>query len=159
MNAIIALGKALKSLEDQKITFSLAGFKGGIADNVIPYSSQAIVCTTQSNLDTVKEILSHEFDALLNKHKESDPNGVYKLEMIDIPEYVMSDEMKRSTIDLLCTIPDGVRTHSSELEHFPQVSSNLDVFETDSEHMYALIFVRSSDVAGMEKISNDFEKI
>ena len=158
LNAIIAMGKALKSLEDQGIEFSLAALKGGVADNVIPYSAQAVVCIANNDSDKVKAIVSGTLDDLFGKHKESDPNGIYTLETTEMPEYVMSDEMKHSAIQLICEMPDGIRTYSAELEGFPQTSSNLGVFDADSKHLYALVLARSSDVNDMEGISRDFEK-
>ena len=159
LNAIVAMGETLKALEEQNIDFSLSSLTGGTADNVIPYSSQAVICTAKNDSDKSMDVMSDTLDDLLNKHRESDPDGVYSLKMAEIPEYVMSDEMKDSAIDLICEIPDGIRTYSAEIEGFPQTSSNLGVFEANSDHVYALTFARSSNVDDMESICRDFEKV
>lgn len=159
LNAIIGLGKALNQLEEKGIPFGIASMKGGFADNAIPTSARATICVAENEKELAIDLLTGSLTEQLEAHRESDPNGMFTIEPVDLPTEVMIPEQQRGLLGLVCNIKDGCLTMSSDVEGLIQTSSNLGILDASVNGIEAVSFFRSSDNTEMNELLDDCRNV
>lgn len=140
-NANKAMGELL-NLINKELNFNINYFCGGTKDNAIPRSCEVII-TTKSNILNLKEIVkSFENDI---KETFEEPNVKICVQNETSNNYfAVDDKSTKNIIDLLNTLPNGVKAWSKEIEGLVQTSLNLGIAILDEDELSLTFSVRSS---------------
>ncbi len=144
LNAILGLGKFLKSLEEEGIAFELADFDGGNAHNAIPSKAQCSIVIPSKDLESVKKLAETYLEQHSDTYKGIEEDIVFSVtEEADIPK-VVSQEEKENAIVFMTQIKDGVNTWSADMEGLVESSSKFGLFSIGKEGVSGTIAIRSS---------------
>ncbi len=155
-NANKEMGKLL-NLIISKHNFNINEFCGGTKDNAIPRSCEVTI-TTNSNIDKLNEIITSYKNLIKTSYDE--PNVNISIEYKDKNKcYALDDKSTKNIIDLLNTLPNGVKAWSKEIEGLVQTSLNLGIAILDEDELSLTFSVRSSINDEKEKLLLNLEEI
>lgn len=157
-NAIRLMGRTLnalhKGLGDK---MHIADISGGEKMNAIPKHSQAVIVTSASEIENIKDIVSGCHDKFSNEFKTSDPGISISVESMKMPEKALDNATTNSIIDLALLIPTGVQTMSADIDGLVESSSNIGVLELKDSEVLFESAVRSSVRSLKDEISDRIE--
>ena len=139
-NALKVLGRLLYELQEEADA-RIAVIGGGMADNVIPTSAEAVIVSpsadkVQSVCDKYRDIFAHEF--------KMDPDFALSLEATECDELPMDDETCRKLIAYLIGAPNGIEKMTVGIEGLPQTSLNLGILEIRGDSAEYMFCIRSA---------------
>lgn len=136
-NALKVLGQVLDALRESGAR--LCSLSGGEKENAIPYHATALFAMDSSPEATIASAGT----LLRNSYATADPNLSLTIEpakadaMLSLPD-------SNAAIDLLCTLPCGVRSMSPTIPGLVETSSNLGVAAIGSDGFSLQMSLRSS---------------
>ena len=145
-----------------KTRVRIASFEGGQAGNAITDRCEAVaVVPKEQAADFERLAVKHE-KLFLYEYGKADPGIriiIEPLKADDCPCDCVIFERSKAASRLLCTIPDGVRSMSKDLDNLVQTSSNLGIVRLERGSFEALSLLRSSDPEEREEVIKLYEQI
>lgn len=151
-NAIKLLSRVLYSV-NLKHSFRVAAFNGGTAHNAIPREAEAIIALNDAAHKTLVEKSKHFETVFNNELRFVEKNIVIRIEDVNTDK-VMSDELSKTLIRFLYSIPHGVMAMSQAVENLVETSTNMAVIETRADELYLLTSQRSSVASSISDIAD-----
>lgn len=134
-NAMIVLGGVLKRIADE---IELISVNGGEKDNAIAPSAEAVVIANRLDLSEIEA-------EYREKYRETDPG--LSITVSECESECGAIENKTEIIELISSVPDGVREMSPFIDGLVETSSNFGTLKTDEDNITATFSVRSSVLA------------
>lgn len=148
LNANVTLGKFIKTLP---FNYNIVNIHGGLKDNAIPRTAEAIISCEQNPADFV--------DAFIMANKvDTDAGLSIKIESTNAKECFNLESSKR-IVDFLCTVPNGIQSMSRDIEGLVQTSLNLGVLKIENDALKATFAVRSSVNAEKYELLDKLSKV
>lgn len=152
INAIIALGEMLFTLEKNTISYELASFSGGSVHNAIPGEAETVIVVNATDKGAVTDAVRDATAALKKAYAGTDDGIVTDVTSVELPEAVFSADLKTRVLDFAGLVPNGVNTMSQRVEGLVESSSNLGVAQADAAGVSFTACVRSSEQSLMESL-------
>lgn len=152
-NAIRAMARMLR---EPQITGKLwvASIKGGMLDNAIPRSCEAIIACKAEELDQIHDYLCQAAEKMKIEFSDADSTAVFTVSEA-APEDVMQKDDAQSFLTLLCDIPDGVLQMSDAIEGLVQTSANLGIVRTFPNRVKISVLARSAEEYEQEELMHN----
>ena len=152
--------KAMAALLDmlrKSVDFRLVQLSGGVAGNVIPSASQAVIALEKVDPETITGIC-RSFTARL-KQTSDEPNAVLMPALLSEKEgTALTAESTAQVIDFLMALPNGVQQWSPDFKELPLTSLNLGVVEL-KESLQILTAVRSGANQNRQQLQNTLKDL
>ena len=133
LNSNVTMGKFLKSLP---FDFTVCEIRGGLKDNAIPRSTEAIISCNDDIIPYAKEFVA-------NNRINTDPDLTISVTDATSTECYDKNSSK-AIVDFLCTVPNGIQSMSKDITGLVQTSLNLGILSSDNDKLTATFAVRSS---------------
>lgn len=134
-NAMIVLGGVLKRIADE---IEIISVNGGEKDNAIAQAAEAVVIADKLDLSDIEAEYKE-------KYRETDPG--LSITVSECESECGAVENKTEIIELISSVPDGVREMSPFINGLVETSSNFGTLKTDKDNITATFSVRSSVLA------------
>lgn len=134
--------KAMAALLVKMGVKKIVSLTGGVAGNVIPSTTHAVVAA--QGLDRQEaEGICREFEAQIRKENQ-EPNATVTLTVLsDGQAEALTADSVEKVLSVLQALPDGVQQWSPDFENLPLLSLNLGVLELKQDTLSMLTNVRS----------------
>lgn len=147
-NANILLGRILYTL-NKKLSFNLVSIEGGLKDNAIVKTAVAVIAVNESDIQTVKDCVSHMEYLFKHEYVVSDPDIKITAEITDSSPAATANDMMDNistnrVIAALVNMPYGIQGMSSNIEGLVESSLNLGILKTTDTEVVLSYCVRSS---------------
>ncbi len=152
-NAIKLLTRMLWNLRET-IDFQLAEIDGGNKHNAIPRECDAILFVNPNDVDTVKSVAS-QYEAIYQQEYQFVEKGIriqVSTEGFDVPDAVVSKELRDNLLNMLYAMPHGVMAMSLAVPGLVETSTNLAVVKTTDTQISILTSQRSSVTSRLDEI-------
>lgn len=143
-NSNVLMGRLLYDLTDAA-EYRIGELSGGLMDNAIPRSTQAVIYVKPEETALVEERL-FALDAVYKKEfASSDPGVSVRFEKGEPSrEKALTPKSAALLLYLLHMVPNGVQRFSTDIEGLVQTSLNLGILKLDEEEAHVIFSVRSS---------------
>ncbi len=147
-NANILFGRILYTL-NKKLSFNLVSIEGGLKDNAIVKTAVAVIAVNESDIQTVKDCVSHLESLFKHEYVVSDPDIKITAEITDSSPAATANDMMDNistgrVIAALVNMPYGIQGMSSNIEGLVESSLNLGILKTTDTEVVLSYCVRSS---------------
>lgn len=147
-NANILFGRILYTL-NKKLSFNLVSIEGGLKDNAIVKTAVAVIAVNESDIQTVKDCVSHLESLFKHEYVVSDPDIKVAAEITDSSSEAAANDMMDNistnrVIAALVNMPYGIQGMSSNIECLVESSLNLGILKTTDTEVVLSYCVRSS---------------
>lgn len=147
-NANILFGRILYTL-NRKLSFNLVSIEGGLKDNAIVKTAAAVIAVNESDIQTVKDCVSHLESLFKHEYVVSDPDIKVAAEITDSSSEAAANDMMDNistnrVIAALVNMPYGIQGMSSNIEGLVESSLNLGILKTTDTEVVLSYCVRSS---------------
>lgn len=147
-NANILFGRILYTL-NKKLSFNLVSIEGGLKDNAIVKTAVAVIAVNESDIQTVKDCVSHMEYLFKHEYVVSDPDIKVAAEITDSSSEAAANDMMDNistnrVIAALVNMPYGIQGMSSNIEGLVESSLNLGILKTTDTEVVLSYCVRSS---------------
>ena len=147
-NANILFGRILYTL-NKKLSFNLVSIEGGLKDNAIVKTAVAVIAVNESDIQTVKDCVSHMEYLFKHEYVVSDPDIKITAEITDTSPVATANDMMDNistgrVIAALVNMPYGIQGMSSNIEGLVESSLNLGILKTTDTEVVLSYCVRSS---------------
>lgn len=147
-NANILFGRILYTL-NKKLSFNLVSIEGGLKDNAIVKTAVAVIAVNESDIQTVKDCVSHMEYLFKHEYVVSDPDIKITAEITDSSSEaaandIMDNISTNRVIAALVNMPYGIQGMSSNIEGLVESSLNLGILKTTDTEVVLSYCVRSS---------------
>lgn len=147
-NANILFGRILYTL-NKKLSFNLVSIEGGLKDNAIVKTAVAVIAVNESDIQTVKDCVSHLESLFKHEYVVSDPDIKVAAEITDSSSEAAANDMMNNistnrVIAALVNMPYGIQGMSSNIEGLVESSLNLGILKTTDTEVVLSYCVRSS---------------
>ena len=147
-NANILFGRILYTL-NRKLSFNLVSIEGGLKDNAIVKTAVAVIAVNESDIQTVKDCVSHLESLFKHEYVVSDPDIKVAAEITDSSFEAAANDMMDNistnrVIAALVNMPYGIQGMSSNIEGLVESSLNLGILKTTDTEVVLSYCVRSS---------------
>lgn len=147
-NANILFGRILYTL-NKKLSFNLVSIEGGLKDNAIVKTAVAVIAVNESDIQTVKDCVSHMEYLFKHEYVVSDPDIKVAAEITDSSPAATANDMMDNistgrVIAALVNMPYGIQGMSSNIEGLVESSLNLGILKTTDTEVVLSYCVRSS---------------
>lgn len=149
-NAVTLLARLLLTIS-KETKISLADISGGVKENVIPSSAEAVI--TAQDADAVKKTVAAWEKIYRSEYAETDPELTLAAERTTA-QSVCDAESTARAICFLTNLPNGVYAMSRALPGLVQTSLSLGVVRMDQKALYTEQCVRSN-VGTQKKMLTD----
>ncbi len=134
LNANVILGKFLSRLSCE---YNIVEISGGLKDNAIPRSSKCIVFCEENPSVMINDFLD---DNTIPTDKDLNVS----INSISINNKAFSYADSKKITEFLCTVPNGIKSMSRDIEGLVETSLNLGILYSDINGVHASFAVRSS---------------
>ncbi|MBQ6039305.1 MAG: aminoacyl-histidine dipeptidase [Oscillospiraceae bacterium] len=148
----------LRLLLAAKMPFRLAGFSGGVLDNVIPSECSAVLVCKPESAEQIAAAVRAELSAIRSEYPSE--TGI-RLEIHTQDHCSGMAVSETETADLLAKLrllPNGVQCMNETL-HMPETSLNLGIFSLHDGIMHVDALIRSGINAEKEKLARKLEAL
>ena len=148
-NAIKILSRLLWKVS-QNYIFYLADFKGGDKHNAIPREAYAKVAINKKNKNNFISDFRKICEDIREEVKPIDPNLKVDFESIEKFNVVLVDESKKSFLNLIHGLPNGVDKMSYDIQGLVETSTNLATVVFDEKYAMIGMSSRSSIMSALQ---------
>lgn len=150
-NAIRLLARLIYGLS-LKWNIKLCEFDGGLFDNAIPVSAEAIVSVNKGDALAFESLAAKHEKLFRYEYKNSDPDikvtaSAYEGEVSNC----LNHQETKIIMRCLSSVPDGLRKFDEEFK-VPLVSSNIGIAHLSSEVFCFTSFIRSNESGQKEEV-------
>lgn len=142
-NALKVLGRLLYELQEEA-EVRLVSVNGGVADNVIPTSGNAVIISQEP--DEVHELISKYNDIFAHEFKVDKDFKLTVSQMVDsaVNYDALDTESAKKVIAYLIGTPNGIEKMTQGMDKLPQTSLSMGVLETKEDSVEFTFCIRSS---------------
>lgn len=135
-NAIKVAGRLLDRIG---CSYTISNFKGGIVDNAIPNSA---VCTfnTDKDISNLNELIKE----IKAEYNTADASMEIVIREVQKAEKSLSEADTQKLVQLILTVPNGVRRYSDDMADLVESSSNLAIVRVEEDNASLVVSHRSS---------------
>ena len=157
-NANMLLGRVLNNIRKSDNSPRIVSVNGGLKDNAIPRSSQAVLVT--SNPDMLEKVSKNLEKILKNEYSITDKSVRILIEKGE-RDYPMDEKSTARVIAALVNLPNGIFNMSFDMPGLVQTSLNLGILKTDREknEVTCSYSVRSSINTQKEELVQKLESL
>jgi dipeptidase D len=158
-NALKVLARSLHRLKTT-LDLRLVSIKGGTAHNAIPRDAAAIIACESAQLNAIPKMISEFEQILKSEYASSEENLALSLNKIDtgsVEKMALSFEETDRVINLLLTLPHGVKDMSAVFDNLVETSSNLAKAEIRDGTLHVVTSQRSSVASRLNEITASVE--
>lgn len=156
-NAIRTAAGMIAAARQFGVPVRLASFTGGSAHNAIPNTASAIVVVPREDWPCFLSVAETEAMVRRSACMDTDPQAEITVTMLEtLPEKAISAEDTAAFLDIMSTVPNGVRSMSPTIPGLVESSSNLGVAVLKEDAMEFLVHPRSSEPKIMEEMRTEF---
>ena len=157
-NANMLLGRVLNNMRKSDNSLRIVSVNGGLKDNAIPRSSQAVLVT--SNPDMLEKVSKNLEKILKNEYSITDKSVRILIEKGE-RDYPMDEKSTARVIAALVNLPNGIFNMSFDMPGLVQTSLNLGILKTDREknEVTCSYSVRSSINTQKEELVQKLESL
>lgn len=154
-NALKVLGRLLFELQE-KAAARIVTVEGGVADNVIPVSANAVIVspdgkTVRALCDEYRAVFAHEFKV--------DPDFKLSISETDGAQAPFDAASSQKAIAYLCASPNGIQKMTFGIDGLPQTSLSLGILRTKEDRVEYTFCIRSSVDSECEMIARRLESL
>ena len=149
LSGIIGMARLLAYLRDEGITYELASFSGGTANNAIPSGASAVVLVAANDHAALDSAVEAFREKLASEFANIEKNIVLTVSETERPSLVVSPSARDAALEFCTQVINGVYSMSKDMEGLVESSSNLGSFFLDASGLSASTYIRSS-VAELE---------
>ncbi|MBR0366134.1 MAG: aminoacyl-histidine dipeptidase, partial [Clostridia bacterium] len=143
-NANTLLGRILFGAS-KKADFLIESVNGGLKDNAIPRSSEAvIVAKTDEDAEKLLIVIKEYSEIFSHEYRVTDPDITVSPQKCDSTFTPMDTASTKKVIAALVNLPCGIERMSFDIEGLVQTSLNLGILETSEKEVTFSFAVRSS---------------
>lgn len=159
-NSNVLMGRLLNAMTEE-MDFELASVQGGTQDNVITRESKAVIGINPDNQDKLVKLTKKWQRLFKDEYSVQDPDIHILVEAVSLSaiDYVLPEDIKEKTINLLILHPNGVKAMSMDMEGLVETSLNLGVVETSLEHVILSSALRSSVASRKELLVSKIKEL
>jgi len=151
LNALKITAELLASLPSG--SFNIVSLRGGKARNAIPRFMEVVLAADISTLESAIEQLKATYTAV-------EPGLTITLQPVESTQGALSAQDQERILQLLQTIPHGVRTWSEAVDYpLVETSTNLANIKTEGDSVIIETMQRSLVVDGLEQIRDDVQQV
>ena len=156
-NANMLMGRFLNRLS-KRTAFRLLRLSGGMKDNAIPLSCQAVIVTEDAA--AVSEAAA-EYDTLLkHEYRTSDPGATVRASLLNQGKsQALTEESTRRAVCLLTNVPNGIQAMSMDIPGLVETSLNLGILRLEEDSLQLSFAVRSSVSSAKDAVVERLESI
>ncbi len=133
MNQVIAYDEAC-----------LVSWKGGNMRNAIPRECEAIITIPAEEVDDVLAFVGECQQVWQDEYATIEDNLTFTAERIDLPDYMVPEEIRDNLVDAIYACPDGVERFIPTIPDTVETSSNLAIVEIGGGKAEIKVLTRSS---------------
>jgi dipeptidase D len=139
-NSSKLLGRVLREAQ-KRGELRICSVRGGMADNVIPVLSEAVLVGDEASVRAAAEEMEREFRA---EYRKTDPGISVHVETCGSELAPMDRQGTENTVCFLQCCANGIYAMSADIEGLVQTSLNLGILQTEADCVKASFSVRSS---------------
>ena len=144
LSGIIGMARLLAYLRDEGITYELASFSGGTANNAIPSGASAVVLVAANDHAALDSAVEAFREKLASEFANIEKNIVLTVSETERPSLVVSPSARDAALEFCTQVINGVYSMSKDMEGLVESSSNLGSFFLDASGLSASTYIRSS---------------
>ena len=154
------LGNAVKLMNrflwnaQQTCEIALSGFTAGNLRNAIAREAFAVFTIPVGNNTDLQAYADNYTRDLKEELHVTEPGLTFTLELVDLPEQVLTDAVQADLLDALYACPHGVIAMSREIPGFVETSTNLASVRMDQEKAVITTSQRSSVESSKKDIAD-----
>lgn len=160
------LGNSIKILSfvllelSKKFKFKLYEINGGDKTNAIPREASALInVLSADSVNFIKESKSL-FEEMKNTYSKTEKNLIMVIKTdITADKGAFSEEESKNLLNLLCEIPNGVITNSTNIEGLVETSLSMGVLRTHENVSSIQFLLRSSVNSALHDLENKLNDI
>ena len=143
-NANTLLGRMLFGAS-KSVDFVIESVKGGLKDNAIPRSSEAVIATkTDKDAEKLLGVIKKYSEMFSHEYRVTDPDITVSADKCEGSFMPMDKTSTEKVIAALVNLPCGIERMSFDIEGLVQTSLNLGILETNEKDVTFSFAVRSS---------------
>lgn len=142
-NAIQLMARALYEL-GKTTGYYLAGFNGGVQNNVIPAVADATVLVEAKDKETVTKLIEKLESTYKSEFDFADPDVTFTVTEGAYPEKVFAEAAAKSLVGLVFTLPNSVITKNLKNPGYTECSLNLGILRTEGEEVWMITTITSA---------------
>lgn len=146
-NANRVLGDLLNFIND-KLQFKIVSLKGGVKDNAIPVSAEAIICVDDSNVvvNRIGQLVVEFRELVKQKYINTDPDLTIEYDFAEKEEYpeCYDKVSSENILEAFVMLPEGIKSMSTDINGLVQTSLNCGTIECSDDEVVFGFCVRSS---------------
>ena len=129
----------------KKFDARLSSIDAGSAHNAIPREAFAVITASADNDKFNMKKFIEDYDKMLKVEWQSKEKNIEVfMELVDVPDKVMTSEFQKRLLNSLLVMPHGPTRYSPDIDDFVQTSTNLARIETRKNEVFVLTSQRSS---------------
>ena len=154
-NALTALASAMLQLAQKEISFRIAAFDGGQAENAIPKAAEVSFAVEKADAGAAEQILQRFIASFGDAFRKIEPAFSFTLaEGCAQPgQRFLSSGLSARLAALMCTLPGNVHTMSPFVDGLVESSANLGTMCLTEDRLEFSLFARSSSAYYAEEIA------
>ena len=157
-NACVLLGRVLDALR-RKLSVRLVSAAGGLKDNAIPNSAEAVLALREEDLAAARELVSGCEADFRKEYAAADPDIHIVLESAPAAPQALTEESTLRVVRFLQLVPNGVAAMSMDIPGLVQTSCNLGIFHVADNALTAVSSVRSSAASQKQMLLDRFDTL
>lgn len=158
-NSIKILNRFLWTVS-RRMPVRIGTFEGGNLKNAIPREAYAIVTTSHSKQQMLKDEFQQFCIAVKNELSVTEPDLTLELKPEELPHLVLKKKYQRRLLNLLYGCPHGVIAMSRTIKNLVETSTNLASVKFSGHDTYTIATSQRSSVdSEMENIANTVRSI
>ncbi|KAA3617034.1 MAG: aminoacyl-histidine dipeptidase [Calditrichaeota bacterium] len=160
LNIVDQFGNAIKLLTrviyklGQTQKFSVASINGGTAHNAIPREAEVTLVLDSAAHAELEKLAAHFSPVFSDEFSAVEKDISFAIEEVGAADKVFSDDLSKTIISFLYSIPHGVEAMSQAVEGLVETSTNMAVVETRENELYLLTSQRSSVASSILDIAD-----
>ena len=153
-NKILAI--TLQELVSKKANFYLVAINGHESISAIPREVEADILLSAKDLSTIEEIIKSKVDFFKREYSDIEDNiTIDLLPLSNYPSKIISREDSERLINIIITIPNGIKAMSRYAKGSVETSTNLGRITTKEDTIEIKNFSRSSIQESLDAISSE----
>lgn len=143
-NSIQLMARALFELK-KTTGYRLAGFNGGVQNNVIPSVADAQILVAPEDQGVVEELVKRLGAAYKSEFDVADPDVTFNVTAGgDYPGQVYAEAAAKALVELVFTLPNSVTTKNLKNPGYTECSLNLGILRTEGDEAWMITTITSA---------------
>ena len=137
----------------------LASVDGGSLRNAIPRESFAIVTVPDENADKIEDCVAKFVEVVKNEISAAEPNFEMTATSVDIPDFIIEEEIQNKLVAAIYACPNGVIRMSDTMEGVVETSTNMAIVKSENGKIDVNCLLRSSVDSAKHDLTKMIESV